>query len=339
VIRLGIIGYGYWGPNLVRNFMELPESTVAHVADLDPTRLARAKARWPGVKVSTDWREILRDPTVDAVAIATPVSTHFELAREVLESGRHVLIEKPMTATVDEADRLVEIAGLSQKILMVDQTFLYAGAVRKIKEIVDRKELGDIYYFDSVRVNLGLFQKDVNVLWDLAAHDISIMLHLLGLMPTGVSALGAAHFQDGSEDIAYLTALFDGQCIAHFHVNWLAPVKVRMTLIGGSRKMIVYDDTLTSEKVKIYDKGVSVETREDLYNVLVQYRSGDMHAPKLDQTEPLQIGCLHFLDCIRTGRPALSDGRLGRDVVRVLEAAQISLRDGGRVVAVGGAGR
>ena len=339
MIRLGIIGYGYWGPNLARNFMELPESSVLHIADLDPARLARAKARWPAAKVSTDWREMLRDPNVDAVAIATPVSTHYELAREVLDSGRHVLIEKPMTATVDEADRLVEQAARLQKVLMVDQTFLYAGAVRKIKEIVDRQELGEIYYFDSVRVNLGLFQKDVNVLWDLAAHDISIMLHLLGLVPTGVSALGAAHFRDGGEDIAYLTALFDGRCIAHFHVNWLAPVKVRMTLIGGSRRMIVYDDTLTSEKVKIYDKGVSVDSREDLYNILVQYRSGDMHAPKLDQTEPLQIGCLHFLDCIRTGRPPLSDGRLGREVVRVLEAAQTSLRSGGRVVLLGGAGR
>ncbi|HMC82308.1 MAG TPA: Gfo/Idh/MocA family oxidoreductase [Candidatus Polarisedimenticolia bacterium] len=336
MIHLGIIGYGYWGPNLTRNFVEIPESTVVHVADLDPARLALARSRYPGVKVSTDSREMLKDPRVDAVAIATPVSTHYELAREVLESGRHVLVEKPMTETVRDGERLIELAEKKNRVLMVDHTFLYAGAVRKIKEIMDRRELGEVYYFDSVRVNLGLFQQDVNVLWDLAAHDVAIMNHVLGLMPTAVSAIGAWHFKEGAEDIAYLTALFEGRCIAHFHVNWLAPVKVRMTLIGGSRKMVVYDDTQASEKVKVYDKGLSVETREDIYRILVQYRSGDMQAPQLDPTEPLQIECLHFLDCIRTGRKPLSDGQLGLNVVRILQAAQRSMRNRGRIVPVNG---
>ena len=307
-----------------------------HLADFDAGRLAVAKSRYPALTVSTDYRDMLRDSRVDAVAIATPVSTHFKLAKEVLESGRHVLIEKPMTEKAELAEQLIELGLSKKKVVMVDHTFLYSGPVRKIKEMIDREELGEIYYFDSVRVNLGLFQQDVNVLWDLGAHDLAIMNYLLGGAPSSVSAIGAWHFKEGAEDIAYLTALYDNRCIAHFHTNWLAPVKVRMTLIGGSKKMIVYDDTQASEKVKVYDKGVSVETREDIYKVLVQYRSGDMHAPRLDQTEPLQEECKDFLHCIATGAKPISDGELGLKVVRVLEAAQISMREMGRLVPISG---
>lgn len=339
MINIGVIGYGYWGPNLVRNFSEIPESTVLHLSDLDEKRLAVAKARYPTINVSTDYREMIRDSRVDAVVIATPVATHFNLAKEILESGRHVLIEKPMTDSSEKAEQLLELGERKRRIVMVDHTFLYSGAVRKIKEIIDRQEMGEIYYFDSVRVNLGLFQQDVNVLWDLGAHDISIMHYLLGGMPEQVSALGAWHFKEGAEDIAYLTALYDNSCIAHFHTNWLAPVKVRMTLIGGSRKMIVYDDNETSEKVKVYDKGVSVESREDMYRILVQYRSGDMHAPRLDQTEPLQEECRDFLACISDpSRKPVSDGQLGLKVVRVLEAGLRSMREGGRLIRLSGGG-
>jgi len=336
VINIGVIGYGYWGPKLVRNFTENVESTVLHVADLDPARLAQAQAQYPGIHVASDHREMLRDSRVDAVAVATPVATHFELAREALENGKHVLVEKPISDRVEEADALTDLAAEKKRVLMVGHTFLYAGAVRKIKEIVDSQELGQIYYFDSVRITLGRFQQEANVLWDLAAHDVSIMLHVLGVMPVAVSAHGLCHFKEGSEDIAYLTALFENRCIAHFHVNWLAPVKVRVTLIGGSRKMVVYDDTQAFEKVKVYDRGLSVESREDIYEILMQYRSGDMHAPRLDQTEPLQVEVRHFLDCIRTGKRPLSDGRFARGVVRVLEAAQRSLRQGGKTVPLEG---
>jgi len=336
VIGIGVIGYGYWGPNLVRNFMERSDATVRHLSDLDAGRLAVAKARYPTIVTSTDYTEMLSDPKVDAVVIATPVATHYPLAKAILESGRHVLIEKPMTDRSETAEELIALAARKGKVIMVDHTFIYSGPVRKMKEIIDSGELGELYYVDSVRVNLGLFQQDVNVLWDLGAHDIAIMNWLIGSEPLAVSAIGAAHFKDGAEDIAYMTALYPNNCIAHLHTNWLAPVKVRMTLIGGSRRMIVYDDMEPSEKIKVYDKGMSVTTREDIYRILVQYRAGDMHAPRLDQTEPLSAECAHFLDCIRTGATPITGGELGLSVVRILDAAQRSLKEQGRLVPLRG---
>ena len=258
VINIGVIGYGYWGPNLVRNFLEIPGAKVRMVSDFKPELLAKVQARYPSIQVTTDCRDIFADSKIDAVAIATPVSTHFDLALAALKAGKHVLVEKPMTVTSEQALRLIEEAERRNLVLMVDHTFVYTGAVRKMRELVATDGLGDIYYYDSVRVNLGLFQHDVNVLWDLAVHDLSIMDYVLQSKPHSVSATGISHIPGKPENIAYLTLFFDSNLIAHLHANWLAPVKVRRTLISGSQKMIVYDDLEVSEKVKIYDKGITV---------------------------------------------------------------------------------
>lgn len=331
MIGIGIVGYGYWGPNLVRNFAEVPGAEVVAVSDKQQERLAAVQARYPAVKVTTKYRELLDDPRIDAVVIATPVSTHFELAIQALRAGKHVLLEKPMTATVDEGERLLEEAAMHQRILMVDHTFVYTGAVRKIKELVSDGRLGQLLYYDSVRVNLGLFQHDVNVLWDLAVHDLAIMDYVLGEAPHAVAATGVAHLSGQPEDIAYLTCFFKRGLIAHFHVNWLAPVKVRRTLIGGDRQMIVYDDLEPSEKIKVYDKGITLNDGEEgLYQLLVGYRSGDMCAPRLDTKEALYTEALHFVDCIERGQQPLTNGDVGLRVVRILETACRSLRHGGQ---------
>jgi predicted dehydrogenase len=333
MIGIGVIGYGYWGPNLVRNFSEVPGSRVVAVSDTRSDRLAQVQHRYPAIKTTTDHRELLNDSSIDAILIATPVSTHFDLAMQALHAGKHVFVEKPMTLSVEQGERLIDYAESCQRKIMVDHTFLFTGAVRKIKELVDTEQLGQLYYYDSVRVNLGIFQHDVNVLWDLAAHDLSIMDYILGMQPSLVAATGIAHIPGQPKDIAYLTCMFDGNLIAHFHVNWLSPVKVRRTLIGGSRRMIVYDDVEPSEKVKIYDKGIAVTSgSESTYQLLVSYRAGDMSAPQLDMTEALKLEALHFVECIEQDKVPLTDGHAGLRVVRILEGASQSLAQGGRPV-------
>jgi predicted dehydrogenase len=301
------------------------------VCDLSPERLIQVQTRYPTVKTTASPRDLFADPAIDAVVIATPVSTHFDLAMQALHAGKHVLVEKPLTATVEQGERLLEEAARCRRVLMVDHTFVYTGAVRKIKELVDSGQLGQLYYYDSVRVNLGLFQHDVNVLWDLAVHDLSIMAYVLGVRPNAVMATGIAHVPGQPKDVAYMTCFFDSNLIAHFHVNWLAPVKVRRTLIGGDRQMIVYDDLEPSEKIKVYDKGITLNNgQEGRYQLLVGYRAGDMWAPQLDRTEALRLEALHFVECIEQGRQPLTDGQAGLQVVCILEAATHSLAQRGR---------
>ena len=333
-INIGVIGYGYWGPNLVRNFAEIPGAQVTCVSDFKPELLAKAQARYPAIKVTTDSRDLLKDPTIDAIAIATPVSTHYDLALAALQAGKHVLVEKPMTTTSEQAMRLIDEAEKRNLVLMVDHTFVYTGAVRKMHDLIATKTLGEIYYYDSVRVNLGLFQHDVNVIWDLAVHDLSIMSYLLPSQPYAVSATGMSHVPGEPENIAYLTLFFANNLIAHINVNWLAPVKVRRTLIGGSQRMIVYDDLEPSEKLKIYDKGITTVNgnTESVYQMLIGYRTGDMWSPKLDVTEALNTEGLHFIDCIQKGDRPITDGQAGLQVVRILEAATQSLKQQGKLI-------
>ena len=335
-VRIGVIGYGYWGPNVVRNFVEVPGAQVTTVSDRRGPRLAQVQARYPSITVTTDCNAVFADPSVDAVAIITPVSTHFDLAMEALSARKHVLVTKPMTATSEQALRLIEKADEVGRVLMVDHTFLYTGAVRKVKELVQSGALGRLYYFDSVRVNLGLFQHDVNVLWDLAVHDLSIMDYVIGEMPVAVAASGVAHVPGQPVNMAYLTCFFKDNVLAHLHVNWLAPVKVRRTLIGGDRRMIVYDDLEPSEKVKVYDKGVIVgnASTEQVYDSLVGYRTGDMWAPHVSVTEGLQTEAQHFIDCIVKGQRPLTDGHAGLRLLRILEAATKSLSQRGQPVEI-----
>lgn len=333
MIGVGVIGYGYWGPNLVRNFAEVPGSRVVAVSDLRPKRLAEVQARNPQIKTTADYRDLLADPMIDALVIATPVSSHFDLAMQALHAGKHVLLEKPMTATVEQGEQLLTEAERCGRVLMVDHTFVYTGAVRKIKELVEGGRLGQIYYYDSVRVNLGLFQHDVNVLWDLAVHDLSILDYVLDARPCAVAAMGIAHVPGQPQDVAYLHCFFDNDLIAHFHVNWLAPVKIRRTLIGGDEQMIVYDDLEPSEKVKVYDRGITLNNgSEGIYQLMVGYRTGDMWAPQLNRTEALSIEASHFLACIEDGQQPLTDGQVGLRVVRILEAAARSMAQRGKPV-------
>jgi len=333
MIGIGVIGYGYWGPNLVRNFFETPDASVVSVSDLNPKRLELVRSRYPSVETTTDLSELLSDSRIDAIAIATPVSTHFDLALRVLRAGKHVLVEKPLATTSEQALRLLEEATRRNLVLMVDHTFVYTGAVRKIKELVMSQRLGDIYYYDSARINLGLFQHDVNVLWDLAVHDLSIMDYVLASPPRAVCATGVNHVWGEPANIAYLTLFFDGSLIAHIHVNWLSPVKVRRTLIGGSRNMIVYDDLEPSEKIKVYDRGIAVNNHtEKLYEMLIGYRSGDMWSPQLDTTEALRIEANHFVRCIEGSERPITDGQAGLRVVEILEAATQSMARRGRLV-------
>jgi predicted dehydrogenase len=332
MIHVAVIGYGYWGPNLIRNFLETEDARMAVCCDLNPQRLASVEAKYPRVALTTHYDEVLKDNTIDAVAIATPVATHYAFARKALEHGKHVLVEKPMTASVAEADSLIDIAAKRNLTLMVDHTFIYTGAVRKMKEIITRGELGELYYFDSVRINLGLFQKDVNVLWDLAPHDIAILDYLVDEKPVSVCANGVCHIGTGIENVAYLTVYFDSGLIAHFHNNWLAPVKIRTLLVGGSKKMILYDDMEASEKVKVYDRGVDTKSQEGVRQALLSYRLGDMWAPKLETTEALRLVTAEFINSIKAGRRPLTDGGNGANVVKILEAAEMSIKHRGREV-------
>jgi predicted dehydrogenase len=331
MIRIGVIGYGYWGPNIVRNFQTVDDAKVALVCDKRPESLRRVTQTFPGVDVTTDVDRVLASPDIDAVAVVTPVWTHFELAKKALENGKHVFVEKPFTSTAAQAQQLVDL-GLTKNLrVMVDHTFLFTGAVKKIRQLIANEELGKLYYYDSTRVNLGLFQHDVNVIWDLAPHDLAIMDHLIQDRPTGIVATGASHL-NGHEDVAYITVYFESSMVAHFNVNWLSPVKVRTTLIGGEKKMVVWDDVEPDEKVKVYDKGVAITAREGVYNLLVSYRSGDMWAPKVEQTEALKAECQYFVDCVKDGKDPFNDGVAGLKVVRMLEAADQSIKAQGKLV-------
>ncbi len=335
---IGVIGCGYWGPNLLRNFAENEAAQLRWMCDVDERRLDTLGRRYPATATTPDYKKLLADTELDAVVIATPVGTHFNFAKDALEAGKHVLIEKPFTASVREAEELIELAEQQKLTVMVDHTFIYTGAVRKIKEIVESGELGDLLYFDSVRINLGLFQRDINVVWDLAPHDLSIMDFIIGREPEAVTAIGSCHIERGIENIAYVMLRFSDEFIAHFHFNWLAPVKIRRTLLAGSRKMIVYDDIEPTEKIRIYDKGVTTNRsfedadREAAYRTLVSYRTGDVWVPKLDSTEALTYVCDEFLSAVRESRKPLTDGHAGLRVVRLLEAAQRSINEGGRAV-------
>ena len=337
MIRVGVIGYGYWGPNLVRNFADCSSTKITAVCDLRPERLAAAERRYPGILTTSDPSVLIKDSTVDAVVIATPVEYHFDLAMLAIREGKHVLVEKPMASSSDEARRLIDEAARRRLVLMVDHTFVYTGAVQKMRDLVGAGELGDINYYDSVRINLGLFQHDVDVLWDLAVHDLSIMDFVLAQQPIAVSATGLAHVPGRPANIAYMTMFFDGPLIAHVHASWLAPVKVRRTLLGGNRRMVVFDDLEASEKIKVYDSGISVDPNpENVYQMLVGYRTGDMWAPKIAVTEALHVEAKHFVECVSHGTEPQSDGEAGLRVVRLLEAASASLQQQGRPIDIRG---
>lgn len=333
MINIGIIGYGYWGPNIVRNFNGLDETKVVAVCDSNQAAMSRARKAYPQITVTRDCDDILTSPEIDAVAVITPVSTHFELAKKALENGKHVFVEKPFTATIAQAEELINVAERKKLTIMVDHTFIFTGAVRKIKQLIDEKVLGDLYYYDSVRVNLGLFQRDVNVIWDLAPHDFAVMDYLLDEEPAAVAACGKAHV-NGMEDTAYVTVHFNNNMIAHFNVNWLSPVKVRTTLIGGEKKMLVWNDLEPDEKIKIYDKGVEIRNKEAEYRMLVNYRSGDMHAPRVEQVEALKIEAEYFVHCIKENETPINDGHAGLRVVKMLDACNVSLIKNGQAVAL-----
>jgi predicted dehydrogenase len=325
MIKIGVIGYGYWGPNVARNFSGQPDCRVVAICDKSSVALARVSSRHPGIRVTTDAHDIIDSSDIDAVAIVTPVSWHYTLAKKALENGKHVFVEKPFTSTSLEAEDLIDIAERKNLQIMVDHTFLFTGAVRKIKQLIDEGALGPLYYYDSSRVNLGLFQHDVNVLWDLAPHDLAIMDYLIGLKPELVVATGRAHV-NGLEDVAYITVYFPESVIAHVNVNWLSPVKVRTTLVGGQRKMLVWNDLDPAEKIKVYDKGADVRTEQGVHHLLVSYRSGDMWAPKVEEHEALHLESRYFLDCVTNGMKPFNDGHAGLRVIRLLEAAEESLK-------------
>ena len=331
MVRFGIIGYGYWGPNIVRNINGISPENVVAICDKSEKNLARAKQAYPSVHVTTDASELLTDPKIDAIAVITPVWTHFDLARQALQNGKHVFIEKPFTATAAQAEELIELAERNHLTIMVDHTFLFTGAVRKIRQLVDDGTLGKLYYYDSMRVNLGLFQHDVNVLWDLAPHDLSIVDYLIGAEAEAVVATGSGHL-NGHADVAYMTVYYPGNVIAHLNVNWLSPVKIRTTLIGGEKKMLVWNDLEADEKIKVYDRGVNITSPEGVYEALVSYRSGDMWSPKVEATEALKLELSYFIDCVKSGQRPFNDGQSGLRVVRMLEAAETSLKRKGEMV-------
>jgi len=343
MIHVGVIGYGYWGPNVVRNLYNLDGCRVAGVCDRSAAALTRVRRAYPDLAVTENPLDLLTSPKVDAIAVVTPVHTHFELAKAALEHGKHVFVEKPFTASSAQAEELIEMAERRKLKIMVDHTFLFTGAVKKIRELVDERVLGDLYYYDSTRVNLGLFQHDVSVIWDLAPHDLSIMDFLIRQKAQGVVATGEAHF-NGQADVAFITVYFPGKTIAHINVNWLSPVKVRTTLIGGEKRMLVWNDLEADEKIRVYDKGLQVDggnghTNGDgngapkgLYELLVSYRSGDMWAPRLERAEALTVELGYFIDCITRDQTPINDGVAGARVVRMLEAADLSLRERGKEI-------
>jgi predicted dehydrogenase len=333
MVRIGVIGYGYWGPNIVRNFLAADGAKVEAVCDNNPATLKKLASSNPTITTVTSSDEIISSPSIDAVAIVTPVSTHYALAKKALENGKHIFIEKPFTDSVAHAEELVNLAEKKNLVIMVDHTFLFTGAVRKIKQLIKEKTLGKIYYYDSTRVNLGLFQHDINVIWDLAPHDFAILNYVIADQPVAVTACGRAHI-NGHEDIAYITVFFSSNLIAHINVNWLSPVKVRNTLIGGEKKMLVWNDITDDEKIKVYDKGIDVTTKEGIYDLLVNYRSGDIWTPKLENLEALKQETAYFVECVTTSTKPHNDGLAGLQVVRLLDACDQSLRQNGKTVAL-----
>jgi predicted dehydrogenase len=330
VLNVGVIGYGYWGPNIVRNFQGQERSRVVAVCDKLPKSLQRVRQAFPDMPTTSDCGEMLTSPKIDAVAIVTPVWTHFELAKTALENGKHVFVEKPFTCTTAQAEELIELAERRHLKIMVDHTFLFTGAVKRMKELIDDGTLGELYYYDSTRVNLGLFQHDVNVLWDLAPHDLAIMDYLIKEQPEAVVATGERHL-NGVADIAFMTLYYPNNMIGHINVNWLSPVKVRTTLIGGEKKMLVWNDLEADEKLKVYDKGVQM-SGDGVYQLLVSYRSGDMWSPRVEQVEALKMEAAYFVDCIVNDKVPFNDGVAGLRVVRMLEAADQSLQQKGKIV-------
>ncbi len=332
MLRVGLIGYGYWGPNLARNFNMHAGCTLVRVADMLEKRRKLVEMSYPAVDVVDDPARITRADDIDVVVVATPVFTHYDLARDALLHGKHVWVEKPMTSNSAQAAELVDLAESRGLLLMVDHTFLFTGTVMKMKELVDAGELGDIYYYDSVRINLGIFQHDINVIWDLAPHDFSIMDHLLGPKARALSAHGSGHFNTGLEDVAYVIVHYDNNLMAHFHVNWLSPVKVRRTILGGSKKMLLWDDLNMEERIKVYDKGMEVETKEGMYQILATPRHGAMHAPVVPGVEALYAEIDYMARCLESRERPFNDGQAGLRMVRLLEATDASLRDNGRLV-------
>ena len=330
-MNFGVIGYGYWGPNIVRNLVSLDGSEVRAIAEINPAAQARARKTYPGIKITPSATEIISSPEIDAVAIVSPVWTHYELTKAALQHGKHVFVEKPFTSTAAQGEELVNLAQQKNLRIMVDHTFLFTGAVKRIAQLINDGALGNLYYYDSTRVNLGLFQHDINVLWDLAPHDLSIMDYLIKANPEGVVATGQGHL-NGHEDVAYMTLYFPENVIAHINVNWLSPVKVRTTLIGGEKRMIVWNDLEADEKVKVYDKGVKITSQEGVYELLVSYRSGDMWSPQLEQVEALREELGYFVECVTKGQEPFNNGAAGLRVVKMLEAASESLKKKGALV-------
>jgi predicted dehydrogenase len=331
MIKFGVIGYGYWGPNVVRNLDALDGAQVLAVCDKSPASRKRVQKAYPGVRVTSDAAELMSSKDLDAIAVITPVWTHYELTKAALEHGKHVFVEKPFTSSAAQAEELINLAAKKNLKIMVDHTFLFTGAVKKIKQLLKEGALGNLYYYDSTRVNLGLFQHDVNVIWDLAPHDLSIIDHLIAETPEAVVATGQTHL-NGFEDVAFITLYFPNKIIAHINVNWLSPVKVRTTLIGGEKKMLVWNDLDADEKIKIYDKGIDVKNQEGLYKLLVNYRSGDMWSPQVDRIEALSHELAYFVDCVVHDKVPFNDGAAGLRVVKMLEAATESLRKRGALV-------
>jgi len=336
MLKIGVIGYGYWGPNVARNFYATAGAKLVAVSDVSEKRLALAQSHYPFIKGTRNPLDVIRSTDVDALAIVTPVFAHFDMAKEALLAGKHIFVEKPFTSTSAQARELIDLAAKKNLKIMVDHTFLFTGAVKKIKQVIDSGELGRLLFYDSVRINLGLFQHDINVIWDLAPHDLSIMAHVIDQKPVALAARGTAHFKGGFEDIAYLSIEFDG-CgfIAHFHVNWLSPVKIRKTLISGDKKMLVWDDLDADEKVKIYDRGVEIKgtngnAKNGAYELLVSYRSGDVYIPKLEGAEALKAEAQYFVECVEKGEEPFNNGQAGLQVVRLLEAADKSIKNGGK---------
>jgi len=342
MINIGIIGCGYWGPNLIRNFSQSKDCKVVYCCDLDENRLNHIKKKYPSIKTTKNYQDILKDENVDAAAIATPVHTHFKIAKEALLNQKHVLIEKPLTDNSKDAEELIRTAKQNNRVLMVDHTFEYTPPVNKIKELIEKGELGDIFTIDMIRVNLGLFQKDINVIWDLAPHDISILNYILKSQPLSVRAIGESFIQEGIEDDARLILKYPNKVSANIHLSWLDPCKIRRTTIVGNKKMLVYEDTEPLEKIKIYNKGVAIQKnnlpRDKYYDTFEEfqlvYRSGDVYSPKLDLIEPLNVMCSHFIGCIQNNKTPRSDGLSGLRVVKIIEAAQQSLKEDGKEIKI-----
>ncbi|HEX3119186.1 MAG TPA: Gfo/Idh/MocA family oxidoreductase [Candidatus Acidoferrum sp.] len=333
LLRVGVIGYGYWGPNIVRNFHAQDQARVVAVCDKSQKSLGKVRHAYPDMVTTDDVDDLLTSPDIDLIAVVTPVWTHYELAKKALQNGKHVFVEKPFTCSVAQGEELIELAERKGLKIMVDHTFLFTGAVRRMKQMIDDGTLGELYYYDSTRVNLGLFQHDVNVLWDLAPHDLSVMDHLIKQKPEAVVATGERHL-NGVADIAFMTLYYPGNMIGHINVNWLSPVKVRTTLIGGEKKMLVWNDLEADEKLKVYDKGVQMTTGDAVHQLLVSYRTGDMWAPKIEQVEALRAEAAYFVDCILNNKTPFNDGHAGLHVVRMLEAADKSLQEKGKIISL-----